>query len=186
MTPQACFNVKVLGESSSAFVQVATPQNSVDNYTIIDNPLTNGNPNAILMVTQNWNPGGRNGTYNNHPVGVWYTPAGRWSIFNEDQAPIAPKASFNVQVLNPSPSAFVYRAISSNVTNNYTVFKNGATDGNPNAIVLVTQNWNPLGKGGIYNRHEVGVWYTPDGSWSIFNVDRAAMTLQAAFNVEIV
>jgi serine/threonine protein kinase len=186
MTPQACFNVKVLSQSPSVFVQVATPQNSINNYTVIDNPLTNGNPNAVLIVTQNWNPDGRNGTYNNHPVGVWYTPSGNWSIFNQDLAPMIPQTSFNVQILNPSPSAFVHQATSSNVGDDYTFFNASATDGNPNAIVLVTQNWNPQGKGGIYNNHEVGVWYTRAGNWAIFNVDYAPMALQAAFNIEIV
>jgi serine/threonine protein kinase len=186
MTAKACFNVKVLSQDASVFVQVATDQNSIGNYTVIDHPLTNGNPNAIVMVTQNWNPGGKNVTYNNHPVGVWYTPAGKWSIFNEDKAPMPLQAAFNVQVLNPSSLAFVHQTTSSNVGDDYTFFKNGATDGDPNAIVMVTQNWNPQGKGGMYNSHEVGVWYTRSNNWAIFNVDYAPMALQASFNVEIV
>jgi serine/threonine protein kinase len=192
-------NTEGLGESIGArnkpvessrdagvFVHKATPATIGKNYTVIDNPLTNGNPNAILIVTQNWNPGGGNGRYNNHPVGVWYTPSGNWSIFNEDLAPMPPQASFNVQVLNPSSLAFVHQATSSNVDDNYTFFNASATDGDPDAIVLVTQNWSPQGKGGIYNNHEVSVWYTRSGNWAIFNVDRAPMTLQASFNIEIV
>jgi serine/threonine protein kinase len=187
MTPQACFNVLVLSQSSSAFVQVATPQNSADNYTVIDNPLTNGNPDAIVMVTQNWNPSGsRSGTYNNHPIGVWYTPSGKWSIFNQDRAPINPQVAFNVQILNPSPAAFVHQTTSSNIGDDYTFFNNAVTDGNANAFVLVTQNWNPQGRGGIYNSHEVGVWYTRSGNWAIFNVDYAPLPLQSSFNIEIV
>jgi serine/threonine protein kinase len=186
MTPQAFFNVLVLSQSSSVFVQVASARNSTDNYTVIDHPLTNGNPNAIVMVTQNWNPGGGKGTYNNHPVGVWYTPSGNWSIFNEDRAPMTPQVSFNVQVLEPSATAFVHQTTPANIGDNYTVFSNAATDGNPNALVLVTQNWNPPGNGNIYNGHEVGVWYTPSRKWSIFNEDYALMPLQSSFNVEIV
>src|SRR5918997_4421723 len=60
----------------AVFVHRATSENVSANSTYIDNPLTNGNPDAILYVTQNWNPGGGGGTYNNHPVGVWYD-AGR-------------------------------------------------------------------------------------------------------------
>jgi hypothetical protein len=186
MTPQAFFNVLVLSQSSSVFVQVVTAKNSRDNYTVIDHPLTNGNPQAIVMVTQNWNPGGGKGTYNNHPVGVWYTPSGYWSIFNEDRAPLTPQVSFNVQVLDPSATAFVHQTTPTNIGDNYTVFSNAATDGNPNALVLVTQNWNPPGNGSIYNGHEVGVWYTPSRKWSIFNEDYALMPLQSSFNVEIV
>ena len=186
MTPLASFNVLVLNQSSSAFVQVATPTNSADNYTIIDNPLTNGNPNAIVMVTQNWNPPGSKGIYNNHPIGVWYTSTGNWSIFNEDRAPMTPQISFNVQVLEPSATTFVHQATSANIGDNFTAFNNNVTNGNPNAIVLVTQNWNPPGSSKIYNSHEIGVWYTPTNNWAIFNVDYALMPLQASFNVEIV
>jgi serine/threonine protein kinase len=186
MTSQASFNVLVPSQSSSVFVQVATPQNCGNNYTTIDNPLTNGNPNAIVMVTQSWNPGGGNGMYNNHPVGVWYTPSGKWAIFNQDGAPMAPQTSFNVQILNPGPLAFVHQVTTTNVGDDYTFFNNGATDGNANAIVLVTQNWNPSGKGGTYNNHEIGVWYTRANNWAIFNVDYAPMPVEASFNVEIV
>ncbi|MCA1740779.1 MAG: hypothetical protein LC740_18750, partial [Actinobacteria bacterium] len=58
----------------------------------------NGNPNAVLYVTQNWNPGGREGgTYNDHPVGVWYdTNREKWAIFNQDRAAIPEGAAFNV------------------------------------------------------------------------------------------
>jgi hypothetical protein len=36
------------------------------------------------MVTPVWNPGGSGGTYNNHPVGVYYNSGnGQWAIFQE-------------------------------------------------------------------------------------------------------
>jgi len=186
MTPQAFFNVIVLSQSSSVFVQIARPENSSNNYTIIDHPLTNGNQNAIVMVTQNWNPGGKKETYNNHPVGVWYTPAGYWSIFNEDLAPMPPEAAFNVQVFNPDLSAFVHQATPSNIGDDYTFFSDSDTDGNPNAIVMVTQNWNPQGNSGVYNNHEVGVWYTPAGNWAIFNEDYAPTPVKGSFNIQVV
>ncbi|MBU1877357.1 MAG: hypothetical protein KJ734_00240, partial [Chloroflexi bacterium] len=40
------------------FVHTTTAANTSGNYTYIDHPLTNNNPNAIVLVTQNWNPGG--------------------------------------------------------------------------------------------------------------------------------
>ena len=40
------------------FVHTATATNTGFNYTLIDHPLTNNNPNAIVLVTQNYNPGG--------------------------------------------------------------------------------------------------------------------------------
>ena len=90
----------------AVFVHRATAENISVNSTYLDNPLTNGNPNAVLYVTQDWNPGGSGGTYNNHPIGVWYD-AGRkkWAIFNQDRANMPNGAAFNVAVLEELPGA---------------------------------------------------------------------------------
>lgn len=82
-----------------AFVHRATPENIAANSTYLDSPLTNGNPDAILSVTQNWNPGGSGGTYNDHAIGVWYDPdREKWAIFNQDRADMPEGANFNVTV----------------------------------------------------------------------------------------
>jgi hypothetical protein len=82
----------------SVFVHRATPESISSNSTYLDNRLINGNPDAILSVTQNWNPRG-DGTYNAHSVGVWYDDSvERWAIFNEDRAAMPEGAAFNVVV----------------------------------------------------------------------------------------
>jgi hypothetical protein len=81
----------------TSFIHRATPSNIKNNWTVIDHPSTNGAPNAILVVTPNYNPGGRGGTYLDHPIGVWFTD-GRWAIFNQDRAPMPEGAAFNVLV----------------------------------------------------------------------------------------
>jgi hypothetical protein len=70
------------------------------NVTTINHPHCNGDPNAILIVTQNWNPGGGLGVYNNHPVGVYYTGAA-WAIFNQDIGNMPVETAFNVLVIKP-------------------------------------------------------------------------------------
>ena len=86
-------------EGEAAFVHRATPQNITNNSTYLSSPLTDGEPEALISVTQSWNPGGGAGTYNDHPIGVWYDPAsGQWAIFNQDRAPMSPGVSFNVVV----------------------------------------------------------------------------------------
>jgi hypothetical protein len=40
------------------FVHRATEENVSQNSTYIDHPSSNGNPDAILVVTPNWNPEG--------------------------------------------------------------------------------------------------------------------------------
>jgi hypothetical protein len=84
----------------SAFIHYATSENISENNTYLDNSLTNDNPNVILYVTPNWNPGGSGGTYNNHPIGVWYNSnRQKWAIFNQDGATMPEGAAFNVAVL---------------------------------------------------------------------------------------
>jgi hypothetical protein len=84
----------------AVFIHRAAPENLSENSTYLDNPLTNGNPNAVLYVTQNWNPGGGTGTYNEHPVGVWYDDGRqKWAIFNQDRETMRDGAAFNVTVL---------------------------------------------------------------------------------------
>ncbi|MDP9486795.1 MAG: nuclear transport factor 2 family protein [Actinomycetota bacterium] len=85
--------------SESALLHRAAPQNTSANSTYLDYPLANENPDAVLSVTQNWNPGGGAGTYNDHPIGVWYdADAERWAIFNQDRSPMPEGAAFNVLV----------------------------------------------------------------------------------------
>ena len=85
--------------SSPEFVHRATPENTSGNSTYLDRPSINGDPDAVLYVTQNWNPESDAGTYNDHPIGVWYDQTGsKWAIFNQDRARIPDGAAFNVVV----------------------------------------------------------------------------------------
>jgi sortase A len=92
------FQVVVPG-GPEKFVHRAERGNTTEDSTYIDDPLVNGKPGAILSVTQNWNPGGGGGTYNDHPVAVRYD-AGRekWAIYNTDGSKIPDGAAFNVAV----------------------------------------------------------------------------------------
>jgi len=65
--------------------------------TTIDNPLSNGHPNAILIVTPNYNPGNSGASYDTHPLGVWYD-GNNWEIFHEDLAPMVVDTTYNVFV----------------------------------------------------------------------------------------
>ena len=89
----------------AAFVHHATPENITDHWTYINQPLINNHPNAVLYVTPNWNPHGeKHAIHTPHPIGVWYDHSrGRWSIFNEDKAPMAVGAHFNVAVVTNLP-----------------------------------------------------------------------------------
>ena len=88
----------------AVFVHRATPDNISANSTYLDEDLINDNPDAILYVTPNWNPGGEGSTYNNHATGVWFdAERQRWAIFNQDREPMPEGAAFNVAVLAQPP-----------------------------------------------------------------------------------
>ena len=84
--------IKVSGGTPAAFVHTVSAAGS--HVSVIDNPATNGNPTAIVMVTQFWTA-----VYNAHPIGVYYT-SGKWAIFNEDIVDLPLNAKFNVLVIN--------------------------------------------------------------------------------------
>ncbi len=187
MPEGAAFNVVVAHTASAAFVQRATTANIAGNSTFIDHPLTNENRYAIVMASQNWNPDGVGDTYNNHPIGVWYSSGSRkWAVFNQDREAMPMNAAFNVLIPTVDTSVFVHIARAGNISSNYTIIEHPLTDNRPNAIVFVTPNWNPSGVGNTYNNHAIGVWYNSSvRKWSVFNQDRAAMPEGAAFNVAV-
>jgi hypothetical protein len=167
------------------FVQTATAANTAGDSTMLDDPLLNNNPNAVISVTANWNPyGGASTGFDNHQVGVWYDSwEGRWGIFNEDGTSMPVGAAFNVDGTSPF-SPFVQTATPAN-TSGYISYLNAAgLNDNPSASLWVTQNWDPGGQGGVYNPHAVGVWYNPwIGQWSVYNEDRSSIPMGASFNI---
>ena len=70
-------------------------------YTIMDQPLINDNPKAVVIVTPNLNPNGAGSPFNPHAVGVLYTGS-RWAIFNQDQSEMFDGVSFNVASVLPN------------------------------------------------------------------------------------
>ncbi len=168
----------------SHFIWTSTTSGS---YTLINNGATNGNPGAILFVTDNQKPNGVCGCIaNTIPVGVFYdTDAEKWGIFYEENPDISVAAglSFNVLVVpSGSSDAFTVTTTTANVVGDSAYIDNSATNEMPSAILQETPNGNPGGGGIAYNDHVTGVWY--DGvQWAVFNEDDAAMPTQVAFNV---
>jgi hypothetical protein len=161
---------------------IASASNSAFDYTILDNPYTNGQPNAVLMVTQFWNNprGTSSGVFNNHNIGVWYDGT-QWTIFNEDGSAIPAGATFDVLVQSPSNGVYVATATSQNIAGDYTVLNNALLNNNPSASVYVTPVY---GATDLYNNHPIGVWYT-GSNWAIFNEDGTAMQAGEMFAVTI-
>jgi len=136
MAQGTSFDVHVPSEGA-AFVHRATAENTAEDETYLNDPFTNAIPDVPPSVTQNWNPGGEGGTYNDHPVGVRYdTDARQWVIFNEDGEQMPEGADFNVTVFPLGGPAFVQRATSGNITENRTYIDDPRINGDPTAILF--------------------------------------------------
>lgn len=176
------------GSGAYLYMHTSTSANSAGDYTLLDNPVTNSNPHAVVFVTANWNPGGVYTNFDNRNVGVWYDAwAGKWGIFNEDGSSMPIGASFNVYAL-PAVSSYgilIQTVTGANTLAGYiTVIDDSSLNGNPSASFLVTQDWNPGGGAGVYNNHAIGAWYDSALSkWTIYNEDRTALPAAASFNI---
>jgi hypothetical protein len=97
-------NIRVLGAGQNTptpvFIHVASEQNTRGAYTILDHPMTNGDPNAILIVTQRMFLAGASeerAAAGSFSVG-YNQQAEKWMIELQSGKPIAINAAFNVLV----------------------------------------------------------------------------------------
>ena len=168
------------------FVHRATDMNSRGDYTYIDDSSIVGDPNAIVLVSPTPDQESLGTASYDHNIGVWYeSGAEKWAIFNQDRAAVPAGATFEVVV--PRASAkFVHRANLVNTAGNYTYLDDRLTNGEPDAVLSVTQNWNPGGGRGVYNDHPVDTVYDAQVErWAIYNRDNASIPNGAAFNVAV-
>lgn len=180
--------------AAANFIHIATADNITQNYTNIDNPATNSNPSARLLVTMNLSPNGVPAVVDDHPIGVWYNDSlQKWSIFNQDMAQMPVGAAFNVRSGGVKSDTPIQTATTDNIDRHSTVILNEISNGNTEAILFSTANWNPDGgKAGIFDNHSTGVLYTGK-QWAIYNECGLSgpsdpvnsMPVGAAFNTEL-
>lgn len=84
------------GESPASFIFTAAGGNISNHVAIIDNALTNDNPNAFVFVQHVWLPASP--TYLDESIGVFYS-GGKWRIFNQDFTDMPNNTAFVVLVL---------------------------------------------------------------------------------------
>tara|TARA_B100002003_G_scaffold147565_1_gene136608 strand:- start:2 stop:970 length:969 start_codon:yes stop_codon:yes gene_type:complete len=170
--------------TATAFLHTAAADNIVAHWTVISHPELDGNPDAILLVTQNWNPGGIGGTYNNHGIGVWYTDD-HWAIFNQGGGnPIAVGAAFNVRVITGLSSAATHLTVPTGNLSHYTLIEHPDLDGNPDALFLTTQSWK---NNCCHITDPVIVGYDAiiNQAWAIVNQNLEQLPAGATFNLQI-
>ncbi len=82
----------------------ATVANISANWTNIDHPLLNNNPNAIFVFSHNWGISGQpSNVLLDKTLGVWYTGS-NWAIYTEDQSSMPVNATFDLLIYDPSLS----------------------------------------------------------------------------------
>ncbi len=187
MVEGASFNIYIAGNDSNVITHVATVanQNGNENYSYIDNPNTNGNPNANLVIDNYWNP---NSVYNVFNYGLFYdTTFNQWVIYSENLTAIPVGAAYNV-IISPSNNnveTFRHEATAATNSGNITIIDNVLLNGKPNAVFVFSHNW---GSGGdssnvIVNKTQA-VWYN-GSNWSIYNEDLSSMDDNSLYNIVV-
>jgi hypothetical protein len=173
--------------NKSVFTHTATDANSRGDYTYISHPAIDGDPDAVVLVAEGTDRGNaRNASYD-HNIGVWYESINerKWAIFNQDRAAIPAGSTFEV-IIPQASETLVHYARLGNTVGNRTYLNNPLIIGEPDALLTVTQNWNPGGGRGVYNDHPTDVLYEADiRKWAIYNRDGAPMPDGAAFNIAV-
>jgi len=90
-----------VGTPGPVFIHRAAAASISGHITTIDNPVCNGDPNAILIVTHNYSADTSSTPYEPNAVGVWYNGS-RWTIYHENTSVAMPVGrAFNVMVIKP-------------------------------------------------------------------------------------
>jgi hypothetical protein len=178
------FNVLIPSANGTAFKHKATAANITYNLTLIDNPATNGKPNALLFISHNWGVSG--GVYNNRATGVYYSQVEqKWGIFNEDLSNFPVNAVYNVFVVETTDAntAFIHTTGTPPLSANYLSYFDYPATAGSNTKLFVTHNLTPNGiSNDKYDTATVGVAYK-GGDWLIQNRGKSLMDSGTTFNV---
>src|SRR5579859_3259205 len=114
-----CLTSALPTHASTVYVQDSGYSNTFGDSSYLQ--LTDSNPNSIYFITPNWDPGARAGTFDNHPIGVWFDSGSQnWAIFNQDGAAMPLSAAFNVFTRPAASNVYVHKATPSNSLGDFT------------------------------------------------------------------
>jgi len=179
-TATALATINLTNIKDLIYVHTATAANTIAQVTTIDHPDLNGNPDAKIVFSHNWN----DGTYNDNVTGIYYDGA-NWAIFNEDISNIVEGSTYNVYIAKDDAELITHVATAANQGSlaSYTVLDHPLLNGNPNANIVLSNNWSP---NQVYNTKNYGVWYDESPQrWIIFDEAIGTIPTNAAFNVLI-
>lgn len=88
--------------STYSYRHVASAGTITSNWTEIDHPLLNGNPDAQFVFSHNWGiQGNSSNVIVNNVLGAWYTGSS-WAIYTEDLAAFPVDSEFDLIIKDPT------------------------------------------------------------------------------------
>lgn len=121
----AAFFVLVSGVETNVVTwrHQATEASTTQNWTEVDHPLLNGNPDAIFIAQHYFGVLPNSNINHDHIIGVWYSPTTeKWNVYNEDQADMPEDIVFDLIIYDPS------LGVEENTVGNVTIYPNPAAD----------------------------------------------------------
>ncbi|MBT8262300.1 MAG: T9SS type A sorting domain-containing protein, partial [Bacteroidia bacterium] len=98
----SAFFYAVNPEVAQTLTHRADAGNISGNWTEIDHPLLNNNPNGIVVLTHNWGVSGApSNVLMDKAVGVWYTGS-NWAVFTEDLSAMPVDIEFDLMIFDPT------------------------------------------------------------------------------------
>lgn len=124
------FMVAIGGGVSQAYRHVASAATISGNYTIIDHPVLNGNPDAKLVFMHNWGESGQpSNVIVDKILGAWYTGT-NWSIYTEDGSNFPENSEYDLFIFDDGLGT------NDNTLQQVTMFPNPAK----NSVTINTEN----------------------------------------------
>lgn len=147
----------------------------------LDMPEINGIAGAAPQITQNWNPDGEPGLYNNHPVSMFYVAElARWGVRQEDLAAFTPGARFNIFAPGAGVGRYIHESTAANTGGSITELDDPGLNNREDAIVLVVRN---PGDGAFHDVVSPLAVNFFSGVWSIARLDGNVMPDDGGFHV---
>lgn len=119
------FKVLISGEGVNSFSHRSTAENSSSNWTRIDDPLLNGNPNATFVFAHYWGAQGASTEVDIDAVTSAYYDGSHWAIYNEDTSIPMPENVFFDIIVAPEILGMAENELQPSIS----MFPNPATNG---------------------------------------------------------
>ncbi|SMC75366.1 T9SS type A sorting domain-containing protein [Moheibacter sediminis] len=173
-------SLQIIFAQDKMFTITSTGENISGHRLLIDHPLTNDIPAAVVIANYNTNPNGiaagEENPVPNKPIFASYTGLhNKWYIALKDLTPMLENLSFNVYIAD-TDKGFKHIADTENSDPNYTYLDHPQLNGNPDNITLMTSE-------SVENAHQ-GIWYF-ENRWSIYNENGSLFHIPSYSNIVV-